>query len=342
METYLLIAASALAFAVGGTPIARKVAWRSGLTDQPSARKHHSQPMPLLGGAAIYAAVVLALLLFGQRHQVAQLAGILVGATLISFLGLWDDRRPMRPLAKLAGQVGASLVLLGTGVRVQLTGLLLLDVAISLAWILAITNALNFMDNMDGLAGGVAAVAAAGFLLLAIANQQLLVAPLAAAVLGACLGFLVYNFNPATIFMGDQGSLFLGFLLAALGIKLRFPGRPVEVTWLIPVLVLALPIFDLGLVILSRLRRGVNPLTTGGQDHLSHRLYQRGFSRREVALMLYLAGAGGSALALFVSHTARTPLAAGLVGVMVLALAALGLWQLEFRPAHPQEADKRA
>ncbi len=331
MEKYVLIFATALAMAMGGTPIARRLARRSGMTDQPAARKLHDQPMPLLGGAAIYVAVILTLALFGDRREVAQLAGILIGATLVSFLGLWDDRRALRPPVKLAGQLLATGVLLASGVRVQLSGWIWLDVGLSLLWVLAITNAINFMDNMDGLAGGVAAIAAAAFLLLALANQQFLVAPLAAAVLGACLGFLVYNFNPASIFMGDQGSLFLGFVLAALAIKLRFPGRPVEVTWLIPVLVLALPIFDLGLVTVSRLRRRVNPFTTGGTDHLSHRLCDRGLSRREAALAVYLLACAAAGLALFVSHTAAKPLATSVVATVVALVAIWSLWRLEFR-----------
>jgi UDP-GlcNAc:undecaprenyl-phosphate GlcNAc-1-phosphate transferase len=335
METYVLIFAGALAFAIGGTPIARRLAWQAGITDEPSPRKVHREPMPLLGGAAIYVAAMLALLAFGDRQEIAQLAGILIGATLVSFIGLWDDRRPLRPVVKLAGQFGAVAVLMVSGVRVQLTGLWPVDGLLTIGWVLAITNAINFLDNMDGLAGGVSAIAAASFLLLAVANQQLLVAPLSAAVLGACVGFLVYNFNPATIFMGDHGSLFLGFVLAALGIKLRFPLRPVEVTWMIPILVLAVPLFDLALVVVSRLRRGVNPFTTGGTDHLSHRLVRRGMTPREAALTVYLVTCATGGLAIFVSHTARAPLAAWLVLAGVLAAAALAIWRLELAPPAP-------
>jgi UDP-GlcNAc:undecaprenyl-phosphate GlcNAc-1-phosphate transferase len=327
MITYVLIFAAALAFAVGGTPIARKLAWRSGTTDAPSSRKVHTEPMPLLGGAAIFASVMLALLIFGERHYVSELAGILIGATLMSFLGLWDDRRPIRPVWKLVGQVAVAGVLIASGVHVQLTGIPALDYALTFAWVLAITNAINFMDNMDGLAAGVSAVAAATFLLLAVDNGQQLVAPLSAAVLGACVGFLVYNFNPAVIFMGDHGSLFLGFLLAALGIKLRFPGRPIDTTWMIPLMVLAVPIFDLTLVLLSRLRRGVNPFTAGGTDHFSHRLVAGGATTREAALTVYLlaCAAGGSAL----FTAAVTGAAAWAVLAGVLAVGLWGLWRLE-------------
>ncbi len=340
MFTYVLIFAAALAFAIGATPVARRLARRAGLTDHPSARKVHTEPVPLLGGAAIYGAVMVALLLFSNRHFVVQPAGILIGATLMSFLGLVDDRRPVRPLLKLGGQLGATGVLVVSGVSVQLFGLTVANLVLTVLWVLAVTNAINFMDNMDGLAGGVSGVAAAAFLLLAVANGQQLVAPLAAAVLGACVGFLVYNFNPAVIFMGDHGSLFLGFILAGLGIKLRFPGRPTDVTWMIPVLVLAVPLFDLALVLVARTRRRVNPFTTGGKDHLSHRLVASGLTSREAALTIYLLSciAGGSAL--FASEAAAPAAWAVLAGVIATGL--WGVWRLELSPAARRAKERAA
>jgi UDP-GlcNAc:undecaprenyl-phosphate GlcNAc-1-phosphate transferase len=328
--TVLLIFAAALAFAVGATPVARRVAWRTGSTDAPAVRKVHTQPTPLLGGVAIYVAVMVALVLFGNRREVAQLAGILLGATLVSFVGLWDDHRPLRPRQKLLGQLGATAILIVAGVQVQLTTSPAVDLLLTALWVLAVTNALNFMDNMDGISSGVAAIAAASFLLLAVSNDQRLVAPLAAALLGACLGFLIYNFNPASIFMGDGGSLFLGFALAALAIKLRFPGQPTSVTWMVPLLVLAVPLFDLGLVLLSRLRRRVNPFTTGGQDHLTHRLVAGGFTHREAALLVYLLGCAAGALALFVSQADLAE--AWLVLAAVIGLGLWGIWRLEWQP----------
>jgi UDP-GlcNAc:undecaprenyl-phosphate GlcNAc-1-phosphate transferase len=146
-------------------------------------------------------------------------------------------------------------------------------------------------------------------------------------VLGACLGFLIYNFNPARIFMGDSGSLFIGFLMAALGIKLRFPTNVAWVTWMVPVLVLGVPLFDTSLVVLSRLRRRRNPFTTPGTDHLSHRLVLLGWSRREVALLLYLAGCILGALAMFASLASPLEAYAILAGVLLLSVAAM--WWLE-------------
>jgi UDP-GlcNAc:undecaprenyl-phosphate GlcNAc-1-phosphate transferase len=326
MTNILLIFAAALTFAIGGTPLARLVARRTGIMDRPAARKLHTTPIPLLGGAAMYLAFILALLLFGDRHYVAQMVGILVGATLVSFLGVWDDRRGLRPLLKLLGQIAAALILVVAGVQVRLLGNQVLDVALTVFWTVGITNALNLLDNMDGLSGGVGAVASAFFVLLAAMSGQYLVGSLAAALTGACIGFLYYNFNPASIFMGDAGSLFLGFVLAAVGIKLRFPSNVPMVTWMIPVLVLGLPIFDTTLVVISRLRRGV-PVHVGGKDHVSHRLVAMGWTQREAVLGLYLVCCALGVLAMFVSQ-------AGLVEAYVVggatALAGLyALWRLE-------------
>lgn len=328
MTTYMLIFAAALAFAVGGTPIARWVASRTDIVDRPSGRKLHLKPIPLLGGAAIYAAFILAVLLFGDRFYIPQLVGIFVGATLVSSLGVWDDRQAIRPLLKLAGQVLAALVLVVTGVHVNLFPGNALDIAITLVWVIGITNALNLLDNMDGLSGGIAAIAAGFFLLLAALSGQFLVGSLAAALLGACLGFLRYNFNPAEVFMGDGGSLFLGFVLAAVGIKLRFPTSTYAITWMIPVLVLGVPIFDTTLVFISRLRRGVNPFTTAGKDHLSHRIVSRGWTHREAVMALYLAACALGTLAIFIS---RATLGEAYVVGATAALAGLyALWRFEW------------
>lgn len=290
MITLLLIFLSALLFAVGATPVARRVALTLGILDRPDPRKVHSVPVPRLGGVAIYAAFVAALALFGSEFYIAQLVGIFLGATLISFLGIWDDWRGIRPLLKLGGQVLAAVVLIATGVQVEFVHQPVLNVLVTAFWIVGITNAMNLLDNMDGLSGGVSAIAAAWFAVLAVENGQVLVAAMSVALLGAALGFLIYNFNPASIFMGDGGSLFIGFLLASVGIKLRFLGHSDTITWMVPVLVLGVPIFDTTLVVVSRLRRRVNPLTTPGRDHLSHRLVRLGLSQRKAVLAIYALG----------------------------------------------------
>jgi UDP-GlcNAc:undecaprenyl-phosphate GlcNAc-1-phosphate transferase len=336
LTTILLIFAGALVLVIGATPVARWLAPHVGVVDQPTARKVHTRPMPRLGGAAIFLACILALLVFENRYNFQQLAGILIGASFVSFLGIWDDRWGLRPVLKLLGQVLGALILVATQVHTELFAQWpVLDVALTVFWVVGITNAFNLIDNMDGLSGGVGAVAAAFFTLLAAMSRppQVLVGALSAALSGVCLGFLVYNFNPATIFMGDAGAMFIGYMLAAIGIKLRFPGNVTFVTWMIPVLVLGVPIFDTTLVFLSRLRRSLNPLTTPGTDHTSHRLVRLGFTQREAVLMLYLAGCGLGVLAMFI--TQANVIQSYVIGVGVLIAGIVGLARLERRELLP-------
>jgi UDP-GlcNAc:undecaprenyl-phosphate GlcNAc-1-phosphate transferase len=325
--TFMLIFASALVLAIGGTPLVRRIALRLGVIDRPNARKIHVDPIPLLGGVAIYGAFIAALVLFGNRFRLNELISILVGASLMSFLGVWDDRRGLSPLLKLLGQFLAASILVLSGVYIGTFPWQVLNIAVTLGWVVVITNAMNLLDNMDGLSGGVGAAAAIFFLLLAAMNDQYLVGALSAALVGACFGFLIYNFNPASIFMGDAGSLFLGFVLAAVGIKLRFPEGIEIVTWMVPVLILGLPLFDTTLVIISRLRRHLNPLTTPGRDHVSHRLVAMGYTRREAVLICYLICAGLGVVALFV--TQATILEGYIVGGIVALVGVAALWWLE-------------
>ena len=327
MINLVLIFASALLLVLGTTPLVRRVASRLGMVDQPGARRMHLAPVPRLGGLAIYLGFILALLLFGGDWVVSQAVSILVGATLVSFLGIWDDRWGIRPVLKLLGQVVAASILIVTGVQVAFLPSPVLNVAVTLLWVLGITNALNLLDNMDGLSGGVGAVASAFFLLLAAWNGQYLVASLSAALLGVCVGFLAYNFNPATIFMGDAGSMFLGFVLAAVGIKLRFPGRLDTITWMIPVVILSLPIFDTTLVVISRLRRGINPLTNPGKDHVSHRLVSLGMSQRQAVVFLYAICGALGIVGVLIMGSSLVP-AYGL-GAAVLLAGVVGLFLME-------------
>jgi UDP-GlcNAc:undecaprenyl-phosphate GlcNAc-1-phosphate transferase len=321
MAQILLIFITALLFSALATPVARRVALRTGVVDAPAARKLQLVPVPLLGGAAIYSAFVVALILFGDRAYVRELIGILLGATLVSLFGLADDRWGLNAYLKLGGQALAGAILILGGTQVRLFPQEWMNWAITLIWVVGITNALNLLDNMDGLSAGVTTVAAAYFLLLAAMSGQYLVGAMAAALIGACVGFLRYNLNPATIFMGDAGSLFLGFLLAALAIKLRFPSNVPWITWLVPVCVLAVPIFDTSLVFVSRLRRGKNPLTTPGKDHVSHRLTALGLTRREAVLICYLLGCAAGMVAVYISQARALDayVAAAMLGMAMVA-----------------------
>jgi UDP-GlcNAc:undecaprenyl-phosphate GlcNAc-1-phosphate transferase len=322
------MAASALMLAIGSTPVMRLVALRFGVIDQPAARKIHANPVPLLGGAAIYVAFIVVLLLFGDRRYIHEVVGIFIGATLVSLMGVVDDRWGLGSYVKLLGQLLAACILVYSGVQVSIWGNWL-DIFVTIGWVVGITNAMNLLDNMDGLSCGIAMIAAVFFTLLAALSDQYLVGALAAALAGACAGFLIYNWNPAHIFMGDTGSLFLGFLLAAVGIKLRFPSNSDTITWMIPVLVLALPVFDTTLVFISRLRRGKNPLTTPGKDHISHRLAFLTGSRREAVLLCYLLAGSAGLASIFI--TKANLVEAATVGGALLLIALYGLWWLEFR-----------
>ena len=326
MTSFLLMAASALIFAIGSTPLVRFAALHLGILDQPSARKIHRSPVPLMGGAAIYFAFIAALAIWSERSYVNEVVGIFVGATLVSLVGAIDDSRGLGSYLKLLLQTAAACILILSGVQVRLLGGVP-DLLLTLLWVVGITNALNLLDNMDGLSAGIASIAAAYFTLLAAMSDQYLVGALAAALFGACVGFLIYNWNPARVFMGDTGSLFLGFLLAAVGIKLRFPANSASITWMIPILILALPVFDTVLVFVSRMRRGVNPLTTPGKDHVSHRLARVTGSQREAVLLCYLITGGTGLASIFLTQANLQE--AVVVGLTTLAVASFSLWKLE-------------
>jgi len=288
--------------------------------------------VPLLGGAAIYVAFIVAFIILDNRQYVLEGVSILLGATLVAILGFTDDRWGLPASMKLGGQLLAGVLLLMGGVHIQLSAEPWVNWLLTLFWVVGITNALNLLDNMDGLAGGVATIASAFFVLLAAMNEprQILVGAMAAALMGACIGFLRYNFT-SSIFMGDTGSLFIGFILAALAIKVRFLSNVTLVTWMVPVFVLGVPIFDTTLVFVSRLRRGVNPFTTAGKDHISHRLVALGMTKLEAVLTCYLlAGTCGMVGTYMVQ--ARPEEAYVVAGAMALALIVGIVWMERYCP----------
>jgi UDP-GlcNAc:undecaprenyl-phosphate/decaprenyl-phosphate GlcNAc-1-phosphate transferase len=340
----LLIFATALLICGVLTPVAALVAHRFGFIDQPAARKVHSVPTPRLGGLAIYVAILGAILFvfafrIGHTHPGlwAEVLGILGGGTILVVIGVLDDRGYVHSLTKLfIGMPLAALTVAASGIRTAslldylLSGHALLALGLSLLlttlWIVVITSAFSILDYMDGMCAGIAAIAAAFFLICALIQGQILVSLLTAAILGASLGFLLWNLSPARIFMGDSGPLFLGFLIATLAIKLRFAGLPQIQSWIIPVLILAVPIFDMSLVTLSRLRRRLNPFTTPGKDHTGHRLADLGLGKRGAILVMYAASIAGGLLALLVPHLPvlqshilfAAVFLAGIVGLVVL------------------------
>jgi UDP-GlcNAc:undecaprenyl-phosphate/decaprenyl-phosphate GlcNAc-1-phosphate transferase len=340
IRTDVLTFAIALVATLGITVPVRSLALHYGLVDQPGPRKVHLKPIPLLGGIAIYLGFVLAILATLHNEPRQQIASIVVGATLVAMVGFLDDRGLLHHQVKLfVGMPVAALILIASGIRAQLFSRfiagaagMILDVCFTIFWVVGITAAFSILDHMDGLCAGIAAVAAAFFTLAAAMNGQTMVRTLGAAVLGAALGFLRWNFNPAKIFMGDGGAMLLGFLMATLGLKIRPEGAAFPASWLVPILILGVPIFDTSLVSISRARRGLIPFTSPGKDHTAHRLSNLGLGHRGGVLALYCLGALYGALALLVPHL--PPVAAcALTGILVAG----GLGAVFFLESVPYE-----
>ncbi|MDX1522322.1 MAG: MraY family glycosyltransferase, partial [Anaerolineae bacterium] len=274
MTTIMLIFAAAFSFSFVSTPLVRRLALRSGIIAVPKSDRAHTEPIALMGGLAIYAAACLALIVvtflvstfMGNLFRLPEFLMIVLGASIMAAIGLWDDRVAFPSWLKLSLQFIPAVLVFAAGVQVKLPLFsipvvgYLLNFALTICWILFITNALNLLDNADGVAIMTSATTSAIFMLIAILNGQQLVSVLAAAVSAASLGFARYNLPlpKSTIFMGDSGSLFLGYLIAILGIKIRIPANDIQITWMVPLIVLGLPIFDTVLVFISRTRRGIS------------------------------------------------------------------------------------
>lgn len=296
----------ALVASLGLTVPVRRLALRVGMVDQPGPRKVHVKPVPLLGGIAIYLAFVIAILFTLHAAPQQQIVGILAGASLVAMVGVLDDGGLLHHQVKLfVGMPIAAVFLVATGVRASLFSVFLpgslgniLDIALTIFWVVGITAAFSILDHMDGLCAGIAAIASAFFFISATLNGQTMVLTLAAAALGAALGFLRWNFNPAKIFMGDGGAMLLGFLMATLGLKIRPEAGPVAAAWVVPILILGVPVFDTMLVSISRARRGLLPFTSPGKDHTAHRLANLGLGHRGAVLAMYLLATAFGACAL--------------------------------------------
>ena len=314
---YLGYFLAALLGSLALTPFVRRLSLAAGLVATPRTDRWSSRPTALLGGVAIFGAFLGPALYHYLQEPSEQLLGLLLGCGAIFLVGLLDDLRGLAPHLKLAGQAGAALILVLFGFEPG--GLSpYLGVPLVVLWVVAITNSLNLLDNMDGLSAGVSAICAAALLAYGFMMNLPSVAALAAALAGAALGFLAYNFNPASIFMGDCGSLFLGFCLAAIGVSIGQHYQSLPFTLAVPLLVLAAPIFDTSLVTVLR-KLNHRPISQGGRDHTSHRLVFLGLSERRAVLYIYAISAPYGLLA-------RLPLRLHPVVATVLAtLAAVAL-----------------
>ena len=312
----------------------RKVAIARDVVDEPNAaHKSHKQAVPYLGGVAIIIGVITisysTSLLSNFTADTFWLATSVLGpALLLGLIGLWDDLKNLKPLPRfiaqtVAGLFTAAVLILGNNVG-NPTGSQIFDSIITVIWVVGICNSINFFDNLDGGAAGTVAISSIALAILALNGDQFLIAALSTVTAGATLGFLVWNKSPAKIYMGDAGALFLGVLLATLTVRFE-PNAQTQIgSYLIPILLLAIPILDTTVAVLSRVRRHLSPFQ-GGQDHLSHRLIRAGLSRKQAAFFLWSLSAFFASVAILISTTSTSiesylAAGAGLLWVIMLIL----------------------
>ncbi len=302
MPNYILAFCIALAVALVITPGVILLAAKTGAMDAPNARKVHKKPIPRIGGIGIYAAFMAAILAVMGFTELTddvfhELVGLLVSGTLIVAVGLIDDYKNLPAKVKLLGQILAACVLVAFDVRIDFItdpfgDFIFLEYFAAPAtvfWIVGLTNTVNLIDGLDGLAAGVSSIAAVTIFLVALQQDFLLVAVLTAALAGAAIGFLYYNFNPARIFMGDTGSMFLGFMLAGISV-IGAVKSAATIALIVPILALGLPILDTAFAIVRRYRGGV-PIFKPDKGHLHHRLLDLGFTQRQAVLLMYVISA---------------------------------------------------
>ena len=279
------------------TPLVKALAYKVGAIDVPKdGRRMHKTPIPRLGGLAIFLSFLLSTLLFAEIDR--QMKGILMGAVIIVILGVLDDIMTLRALPKFFIQILAASIAVYHGCVIQFVSnfnlfsdtlyinLGWLSVPVTIIWIVAITNAVNFIDGLDGLAVGVSAISAGSLLVIALMVAEGNIAIVIAALLGACIGFIPYNFNPAKIFMGDTGSTFLGYILATLSIQGLFKMYAI-ISFAVPFLILGVPIFDICFAFLRRIAKGQNPMIAD-RGHVHHRLIDMGFSQKQSVAITYM------------------------------------------------------
>lgn len=330
------------------TPLVIRLCRRVGALDRPHSYKIHQEPTPLLGGLALYSGFAIALfsiLRFETFAENRDVFAILGGGFLVMVLGVVDSFRPIWAVGKLGVILLVTLLLSGFDVRITITGVRALDLALTLLWIAGVSSAMNSMDNMDGAAAGVAAVAAFWTFYVAWYTEpygQPRVSYVAIALLGACLGFLRYNFKPASIFLGDSGSLVLGLLLASLTVQAGWARDDKLKAVIVPCAILCVPLYDITLATLLRIKQGVvkgpvEAIVYCGRDHLSHRLVALGLSQREAVLILYLFGMISGTVGIIVAKAEVTRVT--YLPVTLAALAALGVigWILDRAKVYPHQ-----
>lgn len=321
MENYIFPMFIAFLLSYFLTPVAKKLAIKVGAIDVPKDnRRVHTKPIPRMGGLAIYIAFTICMFLFSDL-EMKKLIGIFIGSTILVVMGMIDDVKPLRASLKLVVQIVAALVLVKFGFRVDFltnffkdSGYIFfngLSIPITVIWIIGITNTINLVDGLDGLATGIATIAALTLAYVAYVNGNISVAILTVMLAGSSLGFLPHNFNPASIFMGDTGAYFLGFVLAAISIEGTLKGTT-ALTLVIPVLALGLPIFDTTFAIVRRALTK-KPIFEADKGHIHHRLLHIGLNQKGAVLVLYL-------ISILMGATAISIINDAMINVSILTL----------------------
>jgi UDP-GlcNAc:undecaprenyl-phosphate GlcNAc-1-phosphate transferase len=325
---YLLLGLLTFIFVGLITGPLRKLALKVGAVDVPNLpRKIQTEPVPYLGGVAIALGVVVASFagILVEDYSIINFkiaSTVIIPALLIASVGLWDDIKELQPWPRLIAQTSVStamaLVLIATDTMGIALGNQFLNAAVSIFWIVGITNSINFFDNLDGGAAGTVAIASFFLFLIANSEGQILVSALAIVVCGSTAGFLLWNKSPAKIYMGDAGALFLGIVMGVLTIRLDPGVKPQALSLVIPIALLAIPILDTTVAVTSRLYRGISPFT-GGRDHLSHRLMRIGMHRKYAAITLW-AASGVYGLLAYAIYQSQNSLYAFIAGAGWVAL----------------------
>jgi UDP-GlcNAc:undecaprenyl-phosphate GlcNAc-1-phosphate transferase len=354
--------AIAAAVTLGTTPLVRRVSQRYGLVDRPGGRKVHTVPISRLGGVAIFAGVMaaLAVQVFGESqlgwNRVLldsatggmRAWGVLGGLALVFAVGFVDDIVCLKPGAKLAGQIVAASVVVASGLRIEYVGnpfqgglqdLGLLAIPITVVYLVGFANVINLIDGLDGLAAGVSGIAGMSLLVLAAPSNRFDAAALAAALIGACLGFLWFNFHPASIFMGDSGAMFLGFTLATVSL-MGVMKTTAAIALAVPLIIIGVPIFDTASAIVRRLRHN-RPIQEADKGHIHHRLLMRGFNQRQTVLIIY---AWSVALAVGGYAVRYSPgrLRFAAMAVLLVVTGFMAYWLGLYEAAHRYEGDDPA
>ena len=337
MDKLYILAIVSIAFSAVLTPVVKKFAVKIKVIDIPKDnRRVHKKPIPLLGGLAIYFSFISTLILkFGGLSKSE--IGIIIGATIIVIGGFLDDKFDIRPWQKLLVQIAAAVSLIMYGVRISLItnpvssselyiSVGILSIPLTIIWIVGITNALNLIDGLDGLAAGVAFISAVTIFIIALLNNRTEAAALTIILAGSILGFLPYNFNPASIFMGDTGAQLLGFLLAAISIEGAIKSAAAFAI-AVPILALGIPIYD---ILFAMIRRKINgkPIMQADKGHLHHRLLDMGLTQRQAVIIMYLISAvlGSFAIIAMQMSTQRSYFLLAMVMIVLVIIA----WKFGF------------